>query len=258
MGQYPWAQVLLLEVLHLVILYPTRQWHTYRVAALAARIYVTAQIYLTPAAAYPPAVGYTVACLVAFRFMFMAYLLFVEGTFPDHWRRVRDEVHAKADGNGLDSQPSSFPSTKKLWWVVDIAHSVRMVGWVQEPQNGIPPHPPPSRRMFLRKTFLKLIVNTVIVDFATSVLALSPAFDHRAHDATDGPETYLAAVPLLRRVPYVLSYGMMMGTGTSVLHNAVALVCVGLGHSSATLWPDMWGRWGDAYTVRKLWGCVCR
>jgi len=256
MARYPWKQVLLLEVLNLVILHPTRQ-HAYRVAALAARIYLTTKIYLTPEPADPPTVGYTVGCVVAFRFMFMAYLLFVEGPFPDHWRRARDEVHAEADASGQDTQPSNFPSTKKFWWMVDIAYSGRMVGWVQEPQNGIPPHPPPSRLVFLWKTFSKLIINTVIADFATSMLALSPAFDHRVHDATDGPETYLAAVPFLRRVPYILSYGVMMGAGTGVLHNVMALVCVGLGHSSPTLWPDIWGRWGDAYTVRKLWGCVC-
>ena len=141
--------------------------------------------------------------------------------------------------------------------MVDIAYSVRMIGWIQEPRKGIPPHPPISRRIFLRKTVLKLITNTVTGDFATSVLALSPAFDRRVHGATDGPETYLAAVPFLRRAPYVLAFGMMTGAMTGVFHNIMALVCVGFCHSSPTLWPDIWGRWGDAYTVRKLWGCVC-
>ena len=141
--------------------------------------------------------------------------------------------------------------------MVDIAYSVRMVGWIQEPTNGIPPHPPPSRRMFLWKTFLKLIMNIVAVDLTTFVFALSPAFDCRVHDPTDGPETYLAAVPLFRRVPYIISFGIMVETGVGVVHNVAALVCVGLGYSSPTLWPDIWGRWGDAYTVRKLWGCVC-
>ena len=256
MGRYPRAQFLLLEVLHLVILYPTRR-NACRVVALAARIYVTARIFQTPGAADPPSVGYTMGCMIANRFMFMVYLLFAEGTFPDHWRRVRDEVHAKADASGLDSQPSNFPLTKKFWWMVDIAYSVRMIGWVQEPQNGIPPRPPPSRRVFLRKTAIKLIINTVIADFATSALALSPAFDRRVHDATDGPETYLAAVPFLRRAPYVLAFGMMSAAVAGILHNVLALVCVGLCHSSPTLWPDVWGRWGDAYTVRKFWGCVC-
>ena len=256
MGRYPWAEVLLFEVLHIAILYPTRQ-HAYRVAVLAAMIYLSSQIYPTPEVTDPLTITYTVGFGIAFHFIFTTYLLFAEGSFPDHWRRVRDDVHVKADGGDFDDRPSNFPLTKKLWWMLDIAYSVRMVGWAQEPTNGIPPHPPPSRRAFLWKTFLKFIINTVILDFAVSVLALSPAFDRRVHDPTDGPETYLAAVPLLRRVPYILSYGVMMGTWVGVVHNVAALACVGLGRSSPTLWPDIWGRWGDAYTLRKLWGYVC-
>ena len=140
--------------------------------------------------------------------------------------------------------------------MVDIANNVRMIGWVQEPRDGIPPHPPPSRKPFLRETFFKLVTNIVIIDFTKSVLAHSQAFDYRSHDPTDGPETYLAAVPLLRRIPYVLSYGIQMGASISAAHNVMALVFVGLRQSSPTLWPDMWGRWADAYTVRKLWGYV--
>jgi len=257
MGRYPWAELLLLEILHAVILYPTRQ-RAYRVAAIAAAMYATVQIYLIPEVTDPLTVGYIAGCVIAFRYMFMAYLLFAEGPFPDHWRRVHDEVHTKADASGLDNKPSNFSLVKKLWWMVGVAHSVRMVGWVQEPRNGIPPHPPSSRRMFLRKTFLKLLINTIIVDFTTSVCALSPAFDRRVHDPTDGPETYLAAFPLLRRAPYVLSYGILLKAGVVIVHNVATLMCVGSGHSSPILWPDMWGRWGDAYTVRRLWGYVCQ
>jgi len=75
----------------------------------------------------------------------------------------------------------------------------------------MPPHPPHSRRTFLWKTFLKFIVNTAVTDFTESVYAPSPAFDYRLHDPTDGPETYLAAVPLLHRVPYVLALGWGLG-----------------------------------------------
>ena len=253
MGRYPWAEVLLFDVLHIAILYPTRQ-HAYRVAVLAAMIYLASKVYSTPEVTDPLTITYTVGFGITFHFVFTAYLLFSEGSFPDHWRRVHDEVHAKADGEGLGDRPSNFPLAKKLWWMVDLAYSVRMVGWVQEPKNGIPPHPPPSRRTFLWKTFLKSILNFVILDFAVSTLALSPAFDSRVHDPTDGPETYLAAVPLLRRAPYILSYGVMMETWVGVVHNVAALVCVGFGRSSPTLWPNIWGRWGDAYTLRRLWG----
>ena len=255
MGRYPWAEVILFEILHIIVFYPTRQ-HAYRVVVLTAMTYVAARILLTPEVTDPPSVTYTVGGTIPFHIAWTAYLLFMEGPFPDHWRRVRDEVHAKADADGSDVLPSKFPSTKKLWWMIDIAYNVRMIGCVQEPQNCLPPHPPPSRRTFLWRTFSKFIINAVIVDFTSSVFALSPAFDSRLHDPTDGPETYLSAVPLLRRIPYILAYGLLLEAGMSAIHNAMALVCVGLGYSSPTLWPDVWGRWGDAYTVRKLWGYV--
>ena len=250
MGRCPWAEVALFEVLHVIVFYPTRQ-HAYRVVVLAAMIYLAARIYPTFEVPDSLTVAYTVGITIGFHFIFTAYLLFAEGSFPNHWRRIRDEVQAKDD---LDRLPSNFPLTKKLWWMIDIAYSVRMIGWVQEPRNGIPPHPSPSRRKFLWKTFLKLIVNTIISDFTTSVLALSPAFDNRLHDPSDGPETYLAAIPLLRRVPYILSLTIGMGASTSAIQDAVALVCVGFCGSSPTLWPDAWGSWRDAYTLRRLWG----
>jgi len=252
MGRYPWAEALLFEILRICLFYPTRH-HAYRAVVLAAIIYIAAQIYQTSEVTDPLVVTFLVGCTIVQRFMFAAYILFTEGPFPDHWRRVRDEVHTKG---GSDSLPSNFPFPKKLQWMVDIGCSVRMVGWVQEPRNYLPPHPPPSRPLFLWKTFLKLIINAIIIDFASLVLAQDPAFDSRIHDPTDGPETYLAAVPLLRRAPYVLAYCTTLAAGLVAHYNALALVCVGLGRSSSTLWPDFWGQWGDAYTVRRLWGCV--
>ena len=257
MGRYPWAEVALFEVLHIIVFYPTRQ-HAYQAVVLAAMIYVAAQIYLAPEVTDPLTVTYTVGAGIALNLMFTAYLLFAEGSFPDHWRRVRDEVNAEADGDGSSRAPSNFPLKKKLWWMLDISYSVRMIGWVQEPRDCMPPHPSPERQTFLWKTFLKLIANLIAIDIISSVFALSPAFDRRVHDPTDGPETYLAAVPLLYRVPYILSYGVLVQAGTGAAHNITSLVCVGLGYSSPTLWPDIWGRWRDAYTVRKLWGYVHR
>ena len=253
MGRYPWAEVFLFEVFHVLVFYPTHR-RAYHVTVLAAMSYLAARIYTTPEATDPFTVAFGVGFTIATRFTLTAYILFAEGTFPDHWRRVRDELGGRPDAGGLDRLPSNFPLRKKLRWMVDIAYNPRMIDWVQGPQSLPTPHPPPSRRTFLRRTFLKFIMNFVITDFTTSVLALSPAFDSRLHDPTDGPETYLAAVPLLCRVPYILSYGIGAGAGMSATHDAIALVCVSLGYSSPTLWPDIWGRWGDAYTVRKLWG----
>ena len=252
MGQYPRTEYFLFEVLYTTFFYPTRR-RAYRVVALTVMVHLATQIYLSPEVTDSARLRYAMGFMVASRLMFVAYILLAEGPFPDSWRRLRDEVHEGTDASSSDKAPSNFPLTKKLWWMVDIAWGTRMIGWVQEP-HGMPPHPSPSRRTFLWKTSSKFIKNVIIADLATSVLALSPAFDNRVHDPTDGPETYLAAVPLLHRVPYVLSWIVEMATTASATQNIIALVCVGLGYSSPTLWPDAWGSWRDAYTVRKLWG----
>lgn len=257
MGRYPWTEYFLFELLYITIFYPTPH-HTYRIAVLLAMVYLAGKVYLTPETAGPVSVTYTVGFAIAFHFAFMAYILCAGGSFPDHWRRVRDEVCTGGDGVAGGSEkgnlPSEFPPTKKFWWMLDIAYSDRMVGWVQEPRNCLPSRPPPSRKTFLWKTSLKLIFNLILSDLVTLVLAQNPAFDPRVHDPTDGPETYLAAIPILHRVPYIIVLGVRWESGISTLYFTVALVCVGLGGSSPTLWPDIWGRWQDAYTIRNLWG----
>jgi hypothetical protein len=256
MGQYPWTEFLLFLVLRVIVFYPTRH-RLYRVVVLAATFYVVAQIFQTTEVTDPISRTYLVGLWIGYHFVFTTYLLCAEGTFPDHWRRVRDEVSAGADPGDSDNLPSNFPLTKKLWWMIDITYSFRMVGWIQEPRDHLPPHPPPSRPMFLWKTFIRVVVGTFLVpDLITLVTGQSPAFDSRLHDPTDGPETYLAAIPFLRRVPYILAFGFSTANALSTSYRIVALASVGLGFSSPALWPDMWGRWGEAYTVRKLWGYV--
>ena len=102
------------------------------------------------------------------------------------------------------------------------------------------------------------MVSFVLSDLGIRVLAQSQAFDSRVHDPSNGPETYLAAVPFLRRAIYIWTHSNSISSGTAILQNGFALVCVGLGGSSPTLWPEVWGWWGDACTVRRFWGYVCR
>lgn len=255
MGRYPWAEIFLLEVLRILVFYPTHH-RAYRIAIFTAMIYITARIYLTQEVTGSLSLVYTVGGTIPLHLAHAAHILWGEGPrFPDHWRRVRDEVHTEGDEKGgLNNLPSNFPFSKKLWWMLDIAYSFRMIGWVQEPTGSLPQPPPPSRRRFLWMTLLKLVINLAIADLSTILFAGNPACDSRVHDPTDGPETYLPAVPLLRRAPYILAFAFMGVAIFGAVHNVAALVCVGLGGSSPTLWPDIGGSWEDSYTLRKFWG----
>ena len=256
MGQYPWTEVALFLVLHILVFYPTRN-RLYRLVVLFAMFYAAARLYLTSEVPNPPKFAYTLGNTIGFYFTFTTYLLCAEGTFPDHWRRVRDEVRTRGNPGGLNNLPSNFPFVKKLWWMLDITHSPRMVGWVREPREHLPPHPPPSRPAFLWKTFAKFLVNAFLIpELLALMLSQTPQFGSRLHDSTDRPEISLAGVPLLHRVPYALAHIIRTASAISAPHNFLAFVFVGLGLSDPTLWPDMWGRWEDAFTIRKIWGYV--
>ena len=255
MGRYPWAEYFFFKILFVVVFYPTRR-HAYRVFILATMIYSAARIFLTPEIPYHPMALNGLGIEIGFNFAFTTYVLCAEGPFPDHWRRVCDEVHTGTDPAGVHNLPSNFPFTKKIWWMFDLAYSPRMIDWVYEPRSHLPQHPPPSRQTFLWKTLLKLIVDLALHDITSLAFVQRTAFDSRAHHPADGPETYLAAVPLLHRVPYVLAYCFHMAAALGASQYTLALVFVGLGGSSPTSWPDIWGSWGDAFTIRRLWGYV--
>ena len=97
------------------------------------------------------------------------------------------------------------------------------------------------------------MVSFVLSDLGIRVLAQSQAFDSRVHDPSDCPETSdLIAVPFLRRTIHIWAHSNGISSGITILQNGFALVYVGLGGSSPTSLPEVWGRWGDAYTVRRF------
>lgn len=254
MGRYLWVKLLLFGILRVITFYPTRG-HGYQVFVLSATIYVVAHIHLETTE--PTTSLYFVGTSIAYHLTFTTYLLCAGGTFPNHWKRVRDGTSAESDASGSNNSPSNFPFKKKFWWMLDLAHSPRMVGWVQQPQNCLPACPPPSRRIFLRKTLLKLILNVVINDVLTFLCVPPPPLDSRfPQGSTYAPKTVFAITSFLHHAPYVVAFGVITATSISTVQNIASLTFVGLGCSSPTLWPDMWGNWGDAYTVRRLWGCV--
>lgn len=96
-------------------------------------------------------------------------------------------------------------------------------------------------------------MDVAITDSMAPVLTLCPALDNRPHDFTDGLGTYLAAVPLLRRVLDILSYGIGTEAGTSVAHDAVASVFVTrVPHCGRTL-----GAFGKKRTAWANFGSTC-
>ena len=83
MGGYPWQRFVLFELLHSIVLYPTRQ-PLYQLVVLAAMLAVAVQLYRTVEVTEPLRVGYGVGFHVGLHFGFIAYVLYIKGSFPDH------------------------------------------------------------------------------------------------------------------------------------------------------------------------------
>ena len=69
-------------------------------------------------------------------------------------------------------------------------------------------------------------------------------------------------VPVLHRVlvqtSFMVSFAVLIRAVIVGVYSVMALSCVGLGVSEPALWPPISGSLFDAWSIRRLWGYVCR
>lgn len=58
---------------------------------------------------------------------------------------------------------------------------------------------------------------------------------------------------LMLPVNIVARFGSLVGT-IAMQYSLLAATFVALGISPPRDWPELYGRWSDAYTVRRFWG----
>lgn len=63
--------------------YPIHR-HVYKDVALVATIYIAAKTYATPEINIPPTIMYFMGYGIASHFAFATFILYAEGSFPDH------------------------------------------------------------------------------------------------------------------------------------------------------------------------------
>ena len=247
-GQFPWNLLVLLQILHLSVCYPTknaylRQW-------LLAPTAVAVAIYLfSKNACLEGMNAYFTGINITLPLCSTIYLVYIQNGFTDFWRRVKDE----SNGDEKNS-PSKFSFRKKIGWALDLNLGMRRIGWVQEQRHALPPRPNCSRAAFLRSRIFYGLVQFLARDLIITYQTGNPSFDHRVHPDTDGPETYIGRLPLLWRIPDLLSWSLYLSSMLSLPHIAAAVACVGVGISEPAEWPFMFGSPKDAYTVRRFWG----
>ncbi|RPD61545.1 hypothetical protein L227DRAFT_562600 [Lentinus tigrinus ALCF2SS1-6] len=173
---------------------------------------------------------------------FFNILLFVWITDPMvEFRYLRD-----ADPSPLASR--SFLA--RLYNSLRVIRNYRLIGW----NTQIPSVPLPfkgTRTQFLYHRVKQFLWSFVLTDFTESYVY---PFYHLYVPGSTDPPLPTGFDGLLLRSWNALVWLAMTYAILKMYYEAASLLAVGLGLSRPEDWPDMFGNWSDAYTIRRLWG----
>jgi len=147
--------------------------------------------------------------------------------------------------------PNQQPiSNAGLWsrikWGLQLLCNPRGVGWAHEPRSTLPPHPNLTRLQFLTSRFLRLAIRMLMNDIGQIMIRADPFL------ARGAPPS--AQQPWLWRFWSVSLVVFTQWCALSIAHTSCSIVFVASGLSTPDSWPDTFGKWRDAYTLRRYWG----
>ncbi|KAH8833327.1 membrane bound O-acyl transferase family-domain-containing protein [Flagelloscypha sp. PMI_526] len=147
------------------------------------------------------------------------------------------QVDQKAHlGYGL-SEIAYAPFIIRLRWAASLYMSARGVGWNFEPKGGIiQPHPTSSRFRFVSRRLSQGLVGLVIGD-------LAGALPYPPRDS-------------LFSGPFHVLMFWVSGIGLISAYNLSSAGAVALFISTPEYWPPLFGKWTDAWSLRRFWGRV--
>ncbi|KZT69927.1 hypothetical protein DAEQUDRAFT_231740 [Daedalea quercina L-15889] len=144
--------------------------------------------------------------------------------------------------------PDELPFLRRLYWGLSIMNNPRGVGWTCQVAN-VPPAPSEPRWGFVRRRLKRAFYWYMLLDLIQCYERQNPVFSGgRADWKSVSSQGYLLRpVNIFMRVAGVAA-------GLAMQHALFAVVTVAIGFSLPRDWPDIYGRWSDAYTVRRFWG----
>ncbi|KAI0364198.1 hypothetical protein BV20DRAFT_956731 [Pilatotrama ljubarskyi] len=147
---------------------------------------------------------------------------------------------------------SMRPLFTRIWYTFCLVRNCRLIGTNAQVAN-VPPPFRGSRAQYLRLRLRQSLVGLVTLD-------LAEAWIHTHHHLYM-PDTAHLSASFAENVLRIFSLWvwLFMVYTTLKLSYAVAsiaAVATEIGNGDPADWPDMFGTWSDAYTVRNLWGRV--
>ncbi|KAI6119574.1 membrane bound O-acyl transferase family-domain-containing protein [Pisolithus croceorrhizus] len=138
---------------------------------------------------------------------------------------------------------------QRLIWVMKLIYSPRGIGWSFKAENSVVPVDPRhrTRASFIASRLRWLLSYYLFWDAATLYMRCNPALFSGASFTSQG---YIMQC-LNVAVAFCQYYAIL-----ACIHCAAAVLAVVVNLNEPQAWPQLFGHWKDAYTIRKFWGKV--
>jgi hypothetical protein len=176
----------------------------------------------------------------ALRSSFVAYLF----TASDYILLTDVQHEFRKDGQSEPITIASFWA--RLQWGLELFFGPRGVGWDHEPRGVLPPRPHSTRGRFILSQVFWLAIYLLCLDVTQFVTAYTSVF------AKESIPTALQAWHWRFLGTLLIAIGG--ATLLSITHTILSIMSVATWTSEPKGWPHFFGKWSDAYTIRKFWG----
>jgi hypothetical protein len=136
----------------------------------------------------------------------------------------------------------------RLRWGLKLFFGARGVGWTHEPALILSTHLHPTRVQFLMSQLCWLVACVLVNDVSSILMRADPFFVKNAPP--------FAEQPIRWRCWGVVLFAISSTINVSIIHITSSILMVGSGLSQPDMWPPIFGKWVDAYSVRRFWGCA--
>lgn len=147
-----------------------------------------------------------------------------------------------------DKVPASqLPFMQRYFWLFKMTNSPRGIGWSFKAESSLIPVDPRhrTRASFIASRLRWLFSHYLLLEAATLYTRCNPVFLSKASVASQG---YILQCLNVAAIPCQL-YAVL-----TCIHCTLAVLAVGANLDEPQTWPQPFGHWKNAYTVRKFWG----